>query len=327
MSFQSKNLSYMFNKEYYTAVTTPTGAARSEKEIAEVNRTFVLSGVPLEASSLGNHCFDLQVQYPGLLTGLGYAHKSAAIDGDIRGDIAQGFSFDYVTGVPYLPGSSVKGAIRNAFAPENRAYVQAFVGENVDVEELEQAIFGTPLGEDDADTDIFFDAYPSPKTPKTNTDRLFYLLDLDVVAPVCGENLSATPNVQQFLRVKPGVVFDFRFQLRDSQLRSGKFTAEEKRTLFMQILKDFGVGARTNVGYGVLDDVDPKLCINGKEQPSDYRAQRNGFQQRPRTDSAEPTRKSCPQCGRMNYKFRMNSQELNANWLSKTCFSCGGKLL
>jgi len=287
-----------------------------------VNRAFVATGVPLEGRDLGSHSFLLQVQYPGLLIGLGYAHQSTSLNGDIRGDLALGFSFDYVTGVPYIPGSSVKGVLRNAFTPENRGYVQAFVGDGVDVAQLELEIFGSTREDEDTAGDIFFDVFPSPDTPRVNTDGLCYLLDTDVITPH-GEGLSSTPNPLSFVKVKPGVVFDFRFQLHD-----GMITAAKKRALFKQILKDFGIGAKTNVGFGVLDEVSTALRVSGGTQPAAAQPRRSGsFPQQSPYANNEPTRRNCSLCGRLNYKFKKDSREINANWHTQTCFSCGGKLL
>ena len=48
--------------------------------------------------------------YPGLAVGLGYIHESDEIE-----DYKMGMSFDHTTGVPYIPGSSVKGTLRSVF--------------------------------------------------------------------------------------------------------------------------------------------------------------------------------------------------------------------
>jgi CRISPR/Cas system CMR subunit Cmr6 (Cas7 group RAMP superfamily) len=69
-----------------------------------------------------NKCFkikdcspiELKTIYPGLYTGSGYTFGAG-----LNGEFQTGFLFDHTTGLPYLPGSSVKGAIRNAF-PDNQ---------------------------------------------------------------------------------------------------------------------------------------------------------------------------------------------------------------
>lgn len=48
--------------------------------------------------------------YPGLLLGTGYAHGIGQ-----QGEAKIGFYFDYTTGLPVIPGSGIKGALRSAF--------------------------------------------------------------------------------------------------------------------------------------------------------------------------------------------------------------------
>lgn len=56
----------------------------------------------------------LQTTYPGLLVGVGYNHQVSNTEA-----INAGFSFDHTTGLPLLPGSSVKGVLRSAFPGED----------------------------------------------------------------------------------------------------------------------------------------------------------------------------------------------------------------
>jgi CRISPR-associated protein Cmr6 len=54
-----------------------------------------------------------------------------------------------------------------------------------------------------------------------------------------------------FLKVLPGIGFEFRFKLTHTRIDdSFTFTADEKRLFFKQVLLTIGVGAKTNVGYG-----------------------------------------------------------------------------
>src|SRR5690606_22651360 len=48
--------------------------------------------------------------YPGLIIGTGVAHETG-----LKGEMKLGLSFDYTTGLPYIPGSSVKGILRSVF--------------------------------------------------------------------------------------------------------------------------------------------------------------------------------------------------------------------
>lgn len=54
--------------------------------------------------------FSLETAYPGLLIGTGYNHEIAA-----KGATKIGFYFDHTTGLPTIPGSSIKGVLRSIF--------------------------------------------------------------------------------------------------------------------------------------------------------------------------------------------------------------------
>ncbi|MGB4847025.1 MAG: type III-B CRISPR module RAMP protein Cmr6 [Saprospiraceae bacterium] len=57
-----------------------------------------------------NENIHLRTVYPGLLTGSGYSHETG-----IKNEFKLGFFFDHTTGLPIIPGSSVKGVLRSAF--------------------------------------------------------------------------------------------------------------------------------------------------------------------------------------------------------------------
>ncbi|MCI0619015.1 type III-B CRISPR module RAMP protein Cmr6, partial [bacterium] len=59
---------------------------------------------------LANETFRLYTTYPGLLCGSGYTHDTGS-----TGDFKIGFFFDHTTGQPIIPGSSVKGVLRQFF--------------------------------------------------------------------------------------------------------------------------------------------------------------------------------------------------------------------
>jgi len=66
----------------------------------------------------GVNDFELTTDYPGLLVGLGYNHAVSAEQA-----LNAGFSFDHTTGLPVIPGSTVKGILRAAFP--QRDYTRA----------------------------------------------------------------------------------------------------------------------------------------------------------------------------------------------------------
>jgi CRISPR-associated protein Cmr6 len=233
--------------------------------------------------------FSLTTTYPGLISGSGVMHETGKL-----GEFKLGFSFDYTTGLPYLAGSSVKGAIRQVFPNHLRKkasvlrktddkfktqllekandlenycidlfkstvqidisplqlfqfewmvfegkYIEnieeVFCEGNVDFLKIEEK--SIPLYE----SDLFHDAYIEASKHK---EELF--LGNDFITPHLKPLKNPTPI--QFLKVLPNVVWTFQFDLKQSDI----FSATQKRSLFRQILLDFGIGAKTNVGYGQL---------------------------------------------------------------------------
>lgn len=58
--------------------------------------------------------FELATTYPGLLFGSGYQHEVK-----VEGELKLGFSFDHTTGLPIIPGSSIKGVLRSKWPVKN----------------------------------------------------------------------------------------------------------------------------------------------------------------------------------------------------------------
>src|SRR5690606_9438219 len=67
-----------------------------------------------------NDRWELYTTYPGLLIGSGYQHESGG-----ENEFKIGFFFDYTTGLPQIPGSSVKGVLRSSFPGRDKANLQA----------------------------------------------------------------------------------------------------------------------------------------------------------------------------------------------------------
>ena len=87
---------------------------------------------------------------------------------------------------------------------------------------------------------VFFDAYPCA----CGKDGL---LGFDSITPHDREGLKE-PNTIRMLKVKGGVRwrFPFRFAAMEPARRQALVQ------VFQQILMDWGIGAKTNVGYGTL---------------------------------------------------------------------------
>lgn len=109
------NLGWKYDKDYFE------GEYRNENKYSTKNSYF--TSVKLESySSIYQFAyskdmlnlkddFSLTIAYPGLMTGTGIAHGIKGRDNVFK----LGFYFDYTTGMPVLPGSSIKGLLRSYF--------------------------------------------------------------------------------------------------------------------------------------------------------------------------------------------------------------------
>ncbi len=233
--------------------------------------------------SIGKEQFELTTIYPGLLIGSGYAHNVLGDDA-----LKLGFFFDHTTGLPCIPGSSVKGVLRDACEKVGGKYILSILKEiasddiedrkvNDEIKKSAEKFLNTEKnrnfiiikkdveknGEEkkkekysdfvklvfegeDAEgkslplkkRDIFFDAFP---IASLNDGGKFLANDYITHH----KDPLKNPNPIQFLKVLPRVTFRFDFKLTDEGMK-----ANLKKELFKQILLDFGIGAKTNVGYG-----------------------------------------------------------------------------
>lgn len=267
----SQNLNYYYYVEYFEGNdinflqpdSCEDALKRKNKALTDhcVKKQQLMSPVP---ENLAPHAVELQTVYPGMLIGTGISHGFGG-----KGEAALGLCLDYVTGMPYIPGSSVKGALRSAFAhPEyikkllNDAQVKN--ADSLDVNELEAQMFGNPLKGKQYDVknnekDIFYDAIVVSEgkilatdaiTPHRNNSDLLEL---------------AAPNPITMIRIRPNVKFRFQFCLKETC----GVTPDQKLRVFTRILLDLGIGAKTNVGYGSF--VDPLVCpLCGGKKGANY---------------------------------------------------------
>lgn len=206
--------------------------------------------------------FELTTNYPGLAIGLGYSHSTGRSDEEFK----LGFFFDHTTGLPVIPGSSIKGRLRSFFPgryknEKRRKEVAAHLLDELaqlrekglirsDITEeglsaLEQTIFeGAGLEEMGAlIQDTFFDAYPSH-----SANRSGQFMDTGAITP--HNHPLKEPNPLRILKVLPDVTFRFQFRLNNY----GGLMAEEKNALFQYLLLEYGMGAKTATGFGQFRD-------------------------------------------------------------------------
>jgi CRISPR-associated protein Cmr6 len=249
------NIGWKFFKAYYDGLSL---TSIDENYFNKKNADFLKTSFSQDERLLSSGCehsFTLKTVYPGLLTGSGISHGT-----NLKGEIKLGFCFDYTTGLPYIPASSIKGTLRsvfpNSYSKGNEKYKQSrisyirnileFKKIEIDVNALEKEIFDGEGVKSIYERDIFFDAVITKVNSK---DRQF--LENDFITPHY-KNVLQNPIPIMFLKILPNVEFTFRFKLNDG----AKITAQDKLNLFKTILLDIGIGAKTNVGYGQFENVN-----------------------------------------------------------------------
>lgn len=275
MNENEVNLGFLFNKEYYkhNGANHFLFSRRKEAEYAHAffntqNERFKDFIFTRTKKNKGN--LDLTTVYPGLAVGLGYGHGIKA-----EGEFKLGFYFDYTTGLPVIPGSSVKGTLRSCFPNFNskkdysadelekidtkRGYIRylffkAGLSEqnalDLDIDMLEHEIFeGKTLDEAEKpiqlgiyQRDLFFDA------TLVEGNSLRKIIGDDSITPhTAGPLKNPTPLL--FMKILPNVTFHFEMDIKSSQMYAF-VTKEIKQKVFMEIIRTIGIGAKTNVGYG-----------------------------------------------------------------------------
>lgn len=155
--YSSKNLNYIYNIEYFCDICydeseedkkrgiKPDEQVSNEGRLNVHNERLVSFESIEKMNCIAPNYFELQTAYPGLLVGTGLPHSFGG-----KGEAALGLTLDYVTGMPYIPGSSVKGALRSAFA--HKDYIRSLLKiekvteyEKITISELETHIFGNPV--------------------------------------------------------------------------------------------------------------------------------------------------------------------------------------
>lgn len=251
---RSVNLGYLFNKGMYDIKNrklTVTKESTDRLLAAKLSDYSEMLGLLKERDLDG---FTLKTQYPGFLCGTGYSHGA---DGSSL-DFKMGFFFDYTTGLPVIPGSSIKGVLRSAFnlgqdGKAGKEYIKSILEgelkisglEHNDIIELERAIFDgvqdkrqMPIYQ----RDIFYDGFI---LTCRGQDRF---LGDDYITP--HPNPWEEPKPLRFLRVLPEVEFRLDFTLHDYYNSKVAVSKQQKCHLFKSIIRDLGLGAKTSVGYG-----------------------------------------------------------------------------
>ena len=228
------NLHKVYYKDYYSGIdfsNADTDTENNRRIIAGRNSILTQKGnlFVIPKNGLANATIQMTVDYPGLITGTGITHETK-----IQGEFKLGMHFDYTYGMPVIYGSTVKGVLRSYFKEE-------YDGSDAD------AVIADIFGSTDKDSsksiydrDIFFDAV-------ITEDNDGELLVSDAITPH-SDNPLKNPVPINFVKVAPGCTVEFRFRLVDSILK-----ANQKKQIFEQILRNYGIGSKTNIGYGQFE--------------------------------------------------------------------------
>ena len=250
------NFGYWYYREYFDTINLDSkGIVTNFSTFNKGKNDKLIKGATLPPYDNENDIedvtsFELKTCYPGLLCGVGYHHeinkpadekgkKGKKVEGDKEDDAPEvynlGMYFDYTSGLPVIPGSSIKGMLRSAI--EEWDFLADYKPNNgVTREEIIKTVF-EGKGLSIYDRDIFLDAIP------IKADNKLFGEDYITHHPTPLQN----PNPVRFLRVNPGVTYQFRFILRNND---NGLKADFKEDLFKAIICTFGLGAKTNVGYG-----------------------------------------------------------------------------
>lgn len=159
-----------------------------------------------------------------------------------------------VHGIPYIPSTSIKGIVRNwvnRYAEEKR--------DDVLFENLFGSLFKDPSKNEENKRGqiIFFDSFPKSEIET----------EIDIMAPHYGpyytnpENTIPgdwhSPNIINFLVVKPKTKFQFIFVLHKKYVSETEF--QKITGWFEDALTEHGIGSKTSSGYGYFVKSDDDL--------------------------------------------------------------------
>lgn len=187
----------------------------------------------------GYKSFDVVLQLSfRMVIGLGASHPQET-----------SMTLHHIYGIPYIPGSAVKGVTRHWIIASQFDNDEKKAEEDKDFKD----IFGTQA---QAGKIIFFDAYP--------VDRIN--LKIDVMTPHYPDYYSKgvepadwqSPNPIKFLTVEK-TKFSFWLAVREKALvEAGREKALEElvkkaKEWLTDALKKYGIGAKTSIGYGYFE--------------------------------------------------------------------------
>lgn len=176
-----------------------------------------------------------------------------------------GFNFDWTSGVPFLPGSSFKGALISyleflagkALCDWNTEQVKLLNFNDTWDKDEANAVFGPQSVKEkpDAGGAVFFDVYPIQGIELevdviTPHHQKYYSDKTNTIKPADTENPTPIP----FLTVKKGATFLYAFRIRDINKVHASL-ANKLLNLIVEVGQNYGFGAKTSSGYGYFKKV------------------------------------------------------------------------
>ena len=276
----SKKINYNFSYFYYNRFmdNTKFNDINPYTSIEKYFKENVLSLVPMNLSEdIFNLKFSVEVLYPGLLIGIGNTNLNIkqSLNKDKKNKIKEitylGFTLDYVTGMPYIPGSAIKGLFWSVFR-EKQLFVEKWLidaglcGNKIPseiVKKLKNYLFGYSRDVAENNSAENIDTINSHYCKNVYYDAVIIkpkvgFLDQDNICPhKYNESGELEKKPIFFLRITPGTEFEFRFKINNKIAKDMQsdieITPELLTELFKNIIRTFGIGAKTNVGYGRME--------------------------------------------------------------------------
>ena len=246
--------------------------------------------------------FELYTTYPGLLLGTGNANPPETLKDADKNSYNLGFYFDYTTGMPIIPGSTIKGILKSVFPAlkgkhkdsedcikYKLEYINNIIGEIRNIISKKFSL----ITEDNWEEiffhkkHIFYDAYIT-QIPATGDFKNMIFAD-DYIAPHHQSGIYKEPKPIHFLKIAPNVRFKFQFDLGDYE----DIDANTISQVFEDIILKFGIGAKRNVGYGAFNKAETQPAkepskntkLPPKESSPSNRGGKRQFDQRINTSS------------------------------------------
>ena len=208
------------------------------------------------------YCVDATVDWR-LIVGLGGEHVQET-----------NMTLHHIYGIPYIPGSAVKGVLRHWWLQENFVNAQGKIDED---KALKNSDFLAVFGSQEQRGEVqFLDAYPDPEK---------FHFATDIMNPHYPDYYSGSkpptdhqnPRPIPFLTIEK-TTFRFAFLAKDQN------PLDELKKRFQEALELKGVGAKTAVGYGYFREFTDQTNIITSEFKRQQQVEQEAIERQRETD-------------------------------------------